>query len=151
MSKILEWLRSNKLFLIASIWLSGICIGSIQLIKTRANPRQYGGKTVYNCVENWSDEYYGRVYTLVVFVATFALPVLILLFAYSTIGFHIWRHVTPGNPDQMRDERSGSRKDKVSLDGFDCFKCTRIAYIYILKFKCKTFDLITLPNSIKID
>ncbi len=131
MSKTLEWLRSNKWFLIASIWLSGVCIASAQLITMRAVPFPYNGQILYDCVEEWSDEYYGKVYTVVVFVATFALPVLILLFAYSTIAFHIWRHVTPGNPDQLRDEKSGSRKDKVS----ETFYYYYYYFLYFIRYR----------------
>jgi len=108
----LEWLRNNKWFSISSIWLGGVCIGGAQLIYSRAVPFTYGEQTLYDCREVW-DEHWGKIYTIVIFVATFALPLSILVFVYSTIGYHVWRHVIPGNPDKQRDVSRGNRKDKV--------------------------------------
>jgi hypothetical protein len=92
--------------------LAGIFIGSAQLVVTRAIPFEYGSQIMYDCREEW-DDYWGRIYTLIIFVATFALPLSILIFVYSTIGYHIWRHVNPGNPDKQRDATRSYRRDKV--------------------------------------
>ncbi len=113
MSTFFEWLRNNKWLLIAFLWFVGVFIGSAQLIMTRAVPFQYGSQIMYDCREEW-DDYWGRIYTIVIFIVTFALPLSILIFVYTTIGFHIWRHVIPGNPDKERDVTRGNRKDKVS-------------------------------------
>ncbi len=114
MSPILRWFRKNKWFSIAFLWLAGICIGSAQLVMTQAVPFQYGLQTMYDCREEW-DDYWGRIYTLIIFVATFALPLSILIFVYSTIGYHTWRHVIPDNPDKQRDATRGYRRDKVCI------------------------------------
>ena len=92
----IEWLRNNKWLLISIIWLAGISLGSAQLVYSRALPFPYGQEILYDCREVW-DDYWGRIYTIIIFIATFALPLLILIFVYSSIAFHIRRHVIPGN------------------------------------------------------
>ncbi|CAG2167446.1 unnamed protein product, partial [Oppiella nova] len=111
-SDVVEWLRSNKWFLISILWLGGMGVGAAQLVYSRALPFTYGTDNFYDCREIW-DDYWGRTYTIVIFVATFALPLTILVFVYSSIGFHVWRHVIPGNEDKQRDDTQRNRKDKL--------------------------------------
>jgi hypothetical protein len=112
MAHILHWLREHKHFVIAMLWLLAMCAGSAQLFHTRAVKFEYGQNTYYDCRETW-DVSSGRIYTLVIFVVTFAAPVIILIFVYTTIAYHILRHVIPGNPDCLRDENQVNRKIKA--------------------------------------
>ncbi|XP_054162234.1 RYamide receptor-like [Oppia nitens] len=111
-STISEWLRNNKWFLISLLWLTGMLVGGAQLLYSRAVPFIYGDQLMYDCREVWDDNW-GRSYTVIVFVTTFALPLSILVFVYSSIAFHIWRHVIPGNSDKQRDDTQRNRKDKI--------------------------------------
>ena len=117
MSCISHLIRKKKLLSIGLVWLSGICFGSVQLVFSRALPFHYDGETIYDCRETF-DDYWGRVYTLIVFGATFALPLSILAFVYFSIGYRIWRNGIPGNPDQKRDVSHEHRKDKVFLKSY---------------------------------
>ncbi len=112
MTAILHWLRSHKLFVISILWFCGICFGSAQLFQTRAVRFEYDNNIYYDCREIW-DVSSGRIYTIVIFVVTFAAPVIILIFVYATIAYHILRHVIPGNPDCLRDENQVNRKIKA--------------------------------------
>jgi len=106
------WIKTHKLIIISIIWLLGVLVGSSQLIKSRALLFYYGGSPYYDCREEWSDEE-GKIYTLFLFCITFALPVIILIYVYSMIGWHIMRHDIPGNPDLQRDEAHLITKIKV--------------------------------------
>ena len=106
-------IRNKKLLSICLVWIIGFAVASAELVFSRAIPFKYGDQTLYDCRETF-DEYWGRVYTLVIFVLTFALPLSILAFVYTTIGLRIWRNGIPGNPDKQRDENRENRKDKVN-------------------------------------
>lgn len=55
------------------------------------------------------------MYTIFLMLATFCIPILILIFAYASIGVHLLRNSTaPGNPDQNRDKVCIGKKIKVS-------------------------------------
>ncbi len=94
------------------LWILAACVAMAQLFQTRAVTFEYGRNTYYDCRETW-DVSSGRIYTLVIFVVTFAAPVIILIFVYTTIAYHILRHVIPGNPDCLRDENQVNRKIKA--------------------------------------
>lgn len=40
---------------------------------------------------------------------------MILTYVYSTIGYQVWRHVTPGNPNQSRDHNNNLTREKVNV------------------------------------
>ncbi|CAG2117478.1 unnamed protein product, partial [Medioppia subpectinata] len=90
----------------------GVAIACVQLVVVRAVPFYHRKNLYYECREDWDLES-GRIYTIIIFVATFALPVAILIFVYSTIAYHVFRHVIPGNPDCRRDGNQINRKIKV--------------------------------------
>lgn len=94
------------------IWIVGIAVSSVQLVQTTAVALEHGNETFFECKELWDDEE-GKVITIVVFVVTFGLPVLALVFVYSSIGVHIIRHTAPGNPDISRDMVQWILKVKV--------------------------------------
>ena len=94
------------------VWFLSIGIGLIPYFKTRAVQFPYGNETYYDCREVW-DEEGGKNYTLFLFVVTFALPISVLTFVYSSICWYILRHNTPGNPDRVRDLAQWKLKIKV--------------------------------------
>ena len=103
----------KKLFIMMTIWLVGILSGSVQFFYTRVVPFPYGSKTLYDCRENLPKRY-AKVYTIYLFVGTFGFPLLILVYVYSIIGYHVWRHVAPGNPHHSRDHNNSLTREKVS-------------------------------------
>ncbi len=90
----------------------GVATGGIQLFKTGAVEFAYGNQTYYDCKELW-DEEGGKKFTIFIFIVTFALPVSVLIFVYTSVGWHILRHNTPGNPDLVRDLAQWNLKVKV--------------------------------------
>ena len=95
------------------IWLVGVCSGSVQFVYTRVIPFQFGNETLFDCREDLPEQY-AKLYTIYLFVATFGLPLLILVYVYSIIGYQVWRHVAPGNPHHSRDHHNSFTREKVS-------------------------------------
>ncbi|CAG2177408.1 unnamed protein product [Oppiella nova] len=89
-----------------------IGIALIPYFKTEAVRFAYGNETYYDCREMW-DEEAGKHYTLFIFIVTFALPISVLTFVYTSICWYILRHNTPGNPDRVRDLAQWKLKIKV--------------------------------------
>ena len=109
------WIKTHKECVIGGIWISGILFSSVQLVKSRAVPFQYGSDTYYDCREEWSDSD-GKLYTVIIFTLTFAMPALVLVYVYGCVGWTIIKHSTPGNPDTMRDLTQLNIKIKVLLN-----------------------------------
>ena len=109
--------RKLKLLSVMTIWLCGIGAGSVQFIYTRVVSFPYGYRTLYDCRENLPEKY-AKLYTVFLFVATFGLPLFILVYVYSVIGYRVWRHVAPGNAHQSRDHNNSLTRDKVSSSCF---------------------------------
>lgn len=89
-------------------------IASPQLLYSRALRYSYKSEVYHDCRENFS-EHAGRTYTIFLFLVTFLIPMVALIFVYSGIGIHLLRNASaPGNPDQNRDKVCISKKIKVS-------------------------------------
>ena len=109
----LLWLKRHKIAIIAFIWLLGFMIASPQLLYTRTIEFGYKGQLLYDCRENFTEEG-GKTYTIFVFMVTFFIPIMTLIFVYSAIAIHLMRNSSaPGNPDQNRDKVCITKKIKV--------------------------------------
>ena len=100
------------------IWGLGICLGSVSYFNSEAEPFEWGNQTLCDCKETWGPEA-AKMFTLLVFVITFALPISILTFAYGSVGLKMFRHTTPGNADLVRDEAQHNAKIKVNAVLYD--------------------------------
>ncbi|XP_021002527.1 RYamide receptor-like [Parasteatoda tepidariorum] len=108
----LRWTKSRGPLIMGFIWISAFGLSSFQLIHGKAEKITYDGEEFYDCTEVW-DELDGKIYTMVIFVITFLLPMLILTFTYTSIGLKMWRHTSPGNADATRDHQQLMAKMKV--------------------------------------
>ncbi|GFR26585.1 substance-P receptor [Trichonephila clavata] len=108
----LRWTKSRGPIIMIIIWGSAFGLSSFQLIHGKAEKFVMGGQEIYDCTEVW-EELDGKIYTALVFLITFVLPMIILTFAYSSIGWKMWRHTSPGNADASRDQQQLMAKMKV--------------------------------------
>ncbi|KAH7643102.1 myokinin receptor-like protein [Dermatophagoides farinae] len=107
------WLKRHKITTIFSIWLFGASIASPLLFYSRIESFQYRGENYDDCREQFSNDG-GRIYTIFIFLFTFFLPIMALIFVYARICIHLIRNTTvPGNPDQNRDKYCVNKKIKV--------------------------------------
>ncbi|KAH7984110.1 hypothetical protein HPB52_017133 [Rhipicephalus sanguineus] len=123
-----RWTRKRGPHIILVIWLVAALLSSVQFVHGRATPFTWADGTYYDCHENWDERAgkrgYGKdesqlstflpqVYTAVIFTVTFLTPMLVLTFTYSSIGWKMWRHTSPGNADIQRDQQQLTAKMKV--------------------------------------
>ncbi|XP_022251604.1 probable G-protein coupled receptor 83 [Limulus polyphemus] len=107
-----QWTKSRGLVIIAVIWTVASGISSVQLVHGRAEVFYIQEQMFYDCNEVM-DEFDSKVYTIVVFVVTFLLPLLVLTYTYATIGLKMWKHSVPGNAHDVRDHQQLQSKHKA--------------------------------------
>src|SRR5437867_1337893 len=95
--------KSRSIITLSLIWIFGIALSLVHAGHTASNPFPWGNETYHDCKETWEPEI-GRIYTGAIFTITFALPMCILIFAYVSIGWKMYKHSIPGNADVARDE-----------------------------------------------
>ncbi|KAH6947295.1 hypothetical protein HPB50_018203 [Hyalomma asiaticum] len=115
-----RWTRRRGPHIILTIWVVASMLSSVQLVYGRAKEFTWADETYYDCTEDWEANA-GKVYTAVIFTVTFLTPMLALTFTYSSIGWKMWRHTSPGNADAQRDQQQLSAKMKAS--GRPCSLC----------------------------
>ncbi|XP_050052442.2 RYamide receptor-like [Dermacentor andersoni] len=108
-----RWTRRRGPHIIMAIWMVAGLLSSVQLVYGRAKEFTWAEETYYDCTEDWEANA-GKVYTAVIFTVTFLTPMLALTFTYSSIGWKMWRHTSPGNADPQRDQQQLSAKMKAS-------------------------------------
>ena len=69
----------------------------------------------WECRERWDTIEDGQTYTMVIFCATFAVPLLSLAYTYTCVGRRLWLRASPGNADPTRDLAQLRAKRKVTL------------------------------------
>jgi len=69
----------------------------------------------WECKERWDTLEDGQTYTMVIFCATFAVPLLSLAYTYTCVGRRLWLRASPGNADPTRDLAQLRAKRKVTL------------------------------------
>ncbi|GIX88647.1 substance-P receptor [Caerostris extrusa] len=108
-----RWTKTRGRLVVFMIWFFSLGLSSFQLVHGKAEKFEVGGQELYDCNEIWG-EVEGKVYTSVVFSVTFVFPILILSYAYGSIGIKMWGHTLPGNADPSRDRQQLAAKMKVS-------------------------------------
>ncbi|XP_062611352.1 RYamide receptor-like [Saccostrea cucullata] len=67
----------------------------------------------YQCQEVWPSQRHNQIFTIVIFILTYALPLLILTISYSIVGIILWKRTSPGNSHHVRDLMQLRAKVKV--------------------------------------
>ncbi|GAB6027802.1 hypothetical protein CHUAL_002032 [Chamberlinius hualienensis] len=109
--------RSTKsywpaLLVLGLIWGMAIMLSGTVLVHGKAKLFQWDNATYHECLDDWPSTW-GETYTVIMFIVTFALPLTILSFTYSSIAYKMWRHTSPGNADADRDQLQLQAKTKV--------------------------------------
>ena len=109
----MHWMQSYRMQIIAAIWAVSGIFGMFQWWVTKVFEYTRFKISVAYCGENWSAPEYSRYWSVIITVITLVIPLTILFFVYITIFVRILQHVTPGNPDSIRDKQYFRRKLKV--------------------------------------
>jgi len=89
-------------------------MGIPTLIQSRAVPLE-GFHNQLDCREQWEGQLGAKIYTGVLFAATFLVPFTALTYLYVSIAVKAFRHVIPGNADASRDQLQLRNKIRVGV------------------------------------
>lgn len=67
------------------------------------------------CIELWDDQQLQHIYSVILLLLQYFMPLLIMICVYVHIGYIIWIKPTPGEADKVRDKRIALSKRKVSF------------------------------------
>ncbi|XP_070543863.1 neuromedin-K receptor-like [Ptychodera flava] len=98
--------------LIALIWLVSVSLSIVQAVFARAKPFDYG-RTVYLCTDWWPSATAASVYEICIFLVSYIVPFIALLYTYVKIGIKLWGRQIPGNADRIRDESCTKSKKRI--------------------------------------
>ncbi|OON19853.1 7 transmembrane receptor, partial [Opisthorchis viverrini] len=115
---------------LACVWLIAICGSSVQLVVTRV-PQE--PSSLQECTESWSDDRTKRaIYSVVLFIVIYLLPLSIQIAAYGFIGKRLWKRNIPGEHVAAIELSRLKQKRKLwELDGcrakiFCQYACTAL-------------------------
>lgn len=111
-------LTSKKALLaICFVWILALAVPLPSVLKSRVtNPYINDTKECQRglCQEVIEDRHIAYVYSMAIMCIQYFVPLAVLTFTYSRIGYIIWIKRTPGEAERRRDERIASSKRKVN-------------------------------------
>ncbi|XP_053202617.1 neuropeptide Y receptor type 5-like [Panonychus citri] len=108
-----NWTKARGKLTVGLIWFLALSLSSVQIIHSKAVPEYFGNETFYICREIWPSPLAERTYTVAIFLITFILPMIILVYTYTCIAWKMLNHISPGNANAARDEAQLEAKMKV--------------------------------------
>lgn len=110
-----RWIRVYWRFLLACVWMVGGALGVPQYTHSEARPSVHADTNVsyYDCTDTW-DSSAAYVYSIVLFSATYGIPVICLSIFYGSISCKIATATLPGNSNPLQDETRRQMRIKVS-------------------------------------
>ena len=101
-------------FSIFLIWFLSLAVPLPIAIVSKVQPAlQPTGVIRDQCTENWPKAEQRYVFSVVIMVLQYFLPLFVLLFTYTRIAIVIWVNRTPGETENNRDQRMAASKRKV--------------------------------------
>ena len=104
-------------WILVFVWLASFAVATPLLYSIRVV--EFNG--TFTCEENWApafdDETSPQIYSLVLFVVVFCIPLSAITVLYTIICHHLWRIKTPGETEgeMMLEKRRNSRKKVVKM------------------------------------
>lgn len=101
------------LFIIIIIWILSLSIPIPTLFNARI---EYYSNTSGQCLETWEGNEEGRyAYSVGIMVLHYFAPMLVMMFCYTTIRYHIWLKHNQKDDQNKRRLQLASAKQKVSM------------------------------------
>ena len=98
------------------IWFLSLAVPLPIAIVSKVSPmEQPNGIIRDQCTENWERAEQRQVFSVIIMVLQYFLPLFVLLFTYTRIAIVIWVKRTPGEAENNRDQRMAASKRKVRL------------------------------------
>ena len=99
--------------IILSIWIMALSVPLPVAILSRTVV--INGSSHEICDEVWPNHQSRYIYSLVIMVLQYFLPLFVLLFTYTRIAIVIWVKKPPGEAENQRDQRLAASKRKVNF------------------------------------
>lgn len=135
--KLLRTSRKHVLWVITVIWIVSGALCAVQLKVGRVKSQADG---VMACEEDWprskKNVDYRKLYTLVVLIITYAIPVVFIMTMYGLVCRQLWFRTTPGAINHTRDARQLSAKQKVRID------CSSSVLYFLLQLPSSLYESI---------
>lgn len=89
-----------RLMVILGIWSTGLILAGVQYKHCEAKLKfnLLYNTTYYQCIEDWDVET-GKLFTWFIFAATFAVPMIILIYTYGRMGYAIYTYREAGGQE----------------------------------------------------
>ena len=120
----LKMTRNKVLATVIFIWVASLISGLPTLLfcsirEIEREPENLKNEIIYQCFEQWPDtkagpSYARYLYGLFLMASQYFLPVGIMIYTYSHIGFRVWRAKTPGEALKDRDKKIKDEKTRAS-------------------------------------
>ena len=107
--------KSTLVVIVSGIWMISVLAALPAPMFTRVSSGKCGGEVVQHvCFEYWYDVQALKVYTVLITLVEFLLPMWIMAFIYFSIALKLWSHRTPpGNVTERHREITFVRKQKT--------------------------------------
>ena len=130
----------RALAILLLLWIACVSLVGPYIAILRVEPGENGKR---KCEEKWPQEYHPKVFTLVVFIALYVLPLFVITANYIKISQKLWRDI-----QRMRKAIEGDNKSNVKkpLTQARAQRNMRIVKIFVIVVIA--FSLCMLPNHI---
>lgn len=91
--------------------------------------------TIGICMEDWKDPSQKRLYSAIIMILQYFLPLAIMIVCYTHIGFIIWLKETPGETDRTRDNNQLKSKKRVYINCLDLISFVFIVNVIIVHMR----------------
>ncbi|CAC5414073.1 Rya-R [Mytilus coruscus] len=101
--------------LVLLLWIAAFVIALPTGMVSQVHYLQYEPGSQGLCIEIWETHRLRNVYSIIIQLLQYVIPLIIMICAYIHIGYMIWIKPTPGEANKERDKRIALSKRKVSL------------------------------------
>ncbi|XP_034943887.1 RYamide receptor [Chelonus insularis] len=107
--------KSQAKLLILAVWLVALTVSSpIAVVSRLSQPSErYQKCNRYICQEQWPSAHQRYYYSIALLVLQYLVPLIVLIFTYSSIAIKVWGKRPPGEAENIRDQRMAKSKRKM--------------------------------------
>ncbi|KAI5702998.1 hypothetical protein M8J75_006568 [Diaphorina citri] len=107
--------KGHAKFVIVTIWLTAMVTAVPVFVttgQTIPNDTFYEFCEFYICGEDWEDPEMKTAYSILVAMLQYGVPLVVLVFTYTSIAIVVWGKQPPGEAENQRDRRMAKSKRK---------------------------------------
>ncbi|XP_015108325.1 RYamide receptor [Diachasma alloeum] len=107
--------RRQAKLLIMAVWLLALTVSSpIAVVSQLLQPNdKYKMCDQFICQEYWPSAHQRYYYSIALLVLQYLVPLVVLMFTYSSIAIRVWGKRPPGEAENTRDQRMARSKRKM--------------------------------------